>query len=149
VFKAKETGLVGYPNEEKLYTQLAQSPDLNVNNIGFFNSLQSRYYRIYPKNSIELIKLVDNACKNYPLEVPNRMWLTLQSVVNKITEERGDNTFKTRHLNKRHARKNGPASCIYFGNNRSTQLINESPNRLMLHITLLLLWYEEDNLSCC
>jgi hypothetical protein len=41
VFKAKVIELYGNPNAVKLYIQLAQSPDLNVNDLGFFSSLQS------------------------------------------------------------------------------------------------------------
>jgi hypothetical protein len=51
VFKAKVTVLFGYPNAVMLYPQLAQSPDLNVHDLGFFISLQSRYYRTFPKDS--------------------------------------------------------------------------------------------------
>jgi hypothetical protein len=35
---AKVTERFGDPNAIKLYTQLAQSPDLNVNDLGFHNS---------------------------------------------------------------------------------------------------------------
>jgi hypothetical protein len=40
VFKAKVMEMYGDLNAVELYTQPAQSPDLNVNDIGFFNSLQ-------------------------------------------------------------------------------------------------------------
>jgi hypothetical protein len=47
VFKAKVGELVypthGNKNVVMLYTQPAQSPDLNVNDLGFFASLQSMY----------------------------------------------------------------------------------------------------------
>jgi hypothetical protein len=39
VFKAKVVELYGYPNVVKWYIQWAQAPDLNVNDVGFFNSL--------------------------------------------------------------------------------------------------------------
>jgi hypothetical protein len=51
VFKAKVMELFGYPNAVMLYPQPAQSPDLNVHDLGFFISLQSRYYRTFPKDS--------------------------------------------------------------------------------------------------
>jgi hypothetical protein len=55
--------LYGDPNAVKLYTQPAQSPDLNVNNLGFFCSLQSKYYMTFPKNSIELMEMVEEVYK--------------------------------------------------------------------------------------
>jgi hypothetical protein len=58
------------------------------------------YYRTSPKDSIELLEMVEDAYKNYPRKSQNRIWLTLQSVMNKIIEERGDNKFKILHMNK-------------------------------------------------
>ena len=100
VFKAKVMELYGDSNAVKLYTQPAQSPDLNVNDLGFFSSLQSKYYMTSPKDSIELIEMVEEAFKTYPWQSLNRIWLTLQSVMNRIIEERGDNKFKVPHTNK-------------------------------------------------
>jgi hypothetical protein len=100
VFKARVAELFGDESAVKLYTQPAQSPDLNVNDLGFFNSLQSLYYQSLPKNSIELIEMVDKAFKNYDWHKLNRLWLTLQSVMNKIIEERGGNKYKIPHMNK-------------------------------------------------
>jgi hypothetical protein len=47
VFRAKVGELFGNPNAIKLYTQPAHYPDLNVNDLRFFNSLQSRYCKTY------------------------------------------------------------------------------------------------------
>jgi hypothetical protein len=82
-----------YGNEDapvKLYTQPAQSPDLNVNDLGFFASLQSMYYRTSPKNVIELIEMVESY----------HIWLSLQCCMNKIIEEKGDNKYKLPHMKK-------------------------------------------------
>jgi hypothetical protein len=60
-FKAKVLELYGNEDAVKLYTQPAQSSDLNVNDLGFFASLlQSMYYRTSPKNAIELIEMVES-----------------------------------------------------------------------------------------
>jgi hypothetical protein len=66
---------------------------MNINNLGFFNSLQSRHYKTSPKNCSELIEILEDAYKSYPLEKLNKIWLTGCSVMNKIIEERerGDN----------------------------------------------------------
>jgi hypothetical protein len=45
----------GNENAVKLYTQPAQSPDLNVYDLGFFASLQSMYYKTAPTDSLDLI----------------------------------------------------------------------------------------------
>jgi hypothetical protein len=77
-FKAKVQELYGNKNAVKLYTQLAQSPDLNVNDLGFFASLQSMYYRTSPKNSIDLIEMVESCFNKYDVNKVNRIWLSLQ-----------------------------------------------------------------------
>jgi hypothetical protein len=81
-FKAKVLEL--YDNEDavKLYTQPAQSPDLKVNDLGFFASLQSTYYRMSPKNAIQLIEMVERCFNNYHVYKLNRIWLSLQCCMN-------------------------------------------------------------------
>jgi hypothetical protein len=93
VIKAKVMELYGDPNAAKLYTQPAQSADLNVNELGFFNSSQMRYYETSSKDSSELIEMVEEAFKTYHWKSLNRIWLTLQSVMNMIIKERGGNKF--------------------------------------------------------
>jgi hypothetical protein len=101
-FKAKFLELYGNEDAVKLYmTQPAQSPDLNMNDLGFFASLQSMYCRISPKNAIELIEMVESCFNNYHVCKLNRIWLRLQSCcTNKIIEEKGDNKYKLPHMNK-------------------------------------------------
>jgi hypothetical protein len=101
VFKAKVLELYGNEGDAvKLYTQPAQSPDLNVNDLGFFASLQSMYYRTSPKNAIELIEMVESCFNNYHVYKLNRIWLSLHCCMNKIIEEKGDNKYKLPHMNK-------------------------------------------------
>jgi hypothetical protein len=99
-FKAKVLELYGNEDAVKLYTQPAQSPDLNVNDLGFFASLQSVYYRTSPKDAIELIEMVESCFNNYDVNKVNRIWLSLQSCMNKIIEEKGDNKYKIPHMKK-------------------------------------------------
>ena len=99
-FKAKVLELYGNEDAVKLYTQPAQSPDLNVNDLGFFASLQSMYYRKDPKNAIELIEMVESCFNDYHVYKLNRIWLSLQCCMNKIIEEKGDNKYKIPHMNK-------------------------------------------------
>jgi hypothetical protein len=60
-FKAKVTELFGDLDAVKRYTQPPQSPALIVNDLDFLESLQPRYYGTSLKNSIELIKRVEDA----------------------------------------------------------------------------------------
>jgi hypothetical protein len=100
-FKAKVLDLYGNEDAVKLYTQPAQSPDLNVNDLGFFASLQLMYYRTSPKDAIELIEMVESCFNNYDVnKVVNHIWLSLQSCMNKIIEEKGDNKYKIPHMKK-------------------------------------------------
>ena len=91
----------------KLYTQPAQSPDLNVCDLGFFASLQAHYYRTSPKDAIELIEMVKLSYTSYPAEKLNRIWLTLQSCMNEIIEDGGGNRYKIPHLNKERLEREG------------------------------------------
>jgi hypothetical protein len=43
---------------------------------------------------------VEDAYRNNPEEKLHRIWLALQSDMNKIVEEKGENKFKIPHLNK-------------------------------------------------
>jgi hypothetical protein len=92
-FKAKVQELYGNENAVKLYTQPAQSPDLNVNDLGFFASLQSMYYRTSPKNSIDLIEMVESYFNKYDVNKVNRVWLSIQCCMSKIIDEKGDNKY--------------------------------------------------------
>ncbi|KAG7337000.1 hypothetical protein IV203_013572 [Nitzschia inconspicua] len=111
LFAAKVTELFGDPTAVKLYTQPAQSPDLNVNDLGFFNSLQSRYYQTAPKDALELIEMVEETYKNYPAKKLNRIWLTLQSVMNQVINQRGDNDYTIPHMKKKFW--NDKTNCHY------------------------------------
>jgi hypothetical protein len=102
VFKTKVEQLYhGNENAVKLYTQPAQSPDLNVNDLGFFASLlQSMYYKTAPTDALELIDKVETCFNNYHVNKLNCIWLTLQSCMNENIEDKGDIKYKIPHMNK-------------------------------------------------
>ena len=92
---------LGLPHDKlKLYTQPANFPDLNLNDLGFFNALQSFYYQRCPTNSLELIDMVRECYDDYPTNKINRIWLTLQSCLNEIIKGDGNNQYKIPHMNK-------------------------------------------------
>ena len=65
----------------KLYTQMPNSPGVNLFDLGFFRAIQS-FNDASPKNEAELIQSVQDAFENYLRHKLNWMWLTLQSYFN-------------------------------------------------------------------
>ena len=90
-----------------LYTQPAQSPNLNINDLAFFQSMQSLYYEESPENEAELIRAVLEAYDDYCSSSVNRIWLTLQSCCNRILEHDGGNHYTIEHMNKEKLEREG------------------------------------------
>ena len=103
--KLQELG-VGH-DRIKLVTQPPNSPDLNLNDLGFFNSLQSTYYQTCPTNAMELIQMVEETYQAYPAHKINRIWLTLQSCMNEIIKSDGGNQYKIPHMGKEQLEREG------------------------------------------
>jgi hypothetical protein len=90
----------------ELYTQPSNSPDVSILDLGSFGAIQS-FNDCCSKIEFELIEDVQHSYETYPLEWVNRVWLTLQSVLNCIIEDQGDNTFKIPHMQKEHLQRIG------------------------------------------
>jgi DNA-binding transcriptional regulator YhcF (GntR family) len=84
----------------KLYTQPANSPDLNILDLGLFNAIQAAYYRTSPRNQVQLIEMVEKTYKEFSLKTINRVWLSLMCCFNEIIEMNGDNDYKVPHMGK-------------------------------------------------
>jgi hypothetical protein len=102
-----EAGMLKRENKFQLVLQLANSPDLNINDLGFFRALQSLYYQEAPRNEGEIITMVENAYRLYPWRKINRLWLTLQSCMNEIVMYHGENTYNIPHTNKEKLEREG------------------------------------------
>ena len=89
-----------------LYTQAANSLDVNLLDLGFFQAIQS-FNDVAPKNEEELIQLVQVAYMNYPRKRLNRMWLKLHRVFNQIILCNGDNDYNIEHLSKEKLERTG------------------------------------------
>ena len=89
-----------------LYTQAANSPDVNLLDLGFFRAIQS-FNDAAPKNEEELFQSVQDAYTNYLRERLNRTWLTLQSVFNQIILCNRDNNNNIEHLSKGKLKRTG------------------------------------------
>ena len=88
-----------------LYTQAANSPDVNLLDLGFFRAIQS-FNDAAPKNEKELIEVVSEVYKNYPHYKINQTWLTLQCCFNQIITHHGDNDYNIDHLGKEQLEQN-------------------------------------------
>jgi len=91
---------LGIAGKIQLFTQPANSPDFNINDLGFFASLQSRYQSQCPSNPMELIEMVQQCFEDYPMNKLRRLWITLQSCYNEVIKSAGDNRYKIPHMNK-------------------------------------------------
>jgi hypothetical protein len=94
-------------NKVLLYTQPANSPDVNINDLGFFRALQSLYQRSTPSNVGEIITAVLQAYQDYDLVKINRIWLTLQCCLNEILIHHGNNDYKIPHMHKQRLEREG------------------------------------------
>ena len=57
----------------ELYTLVANSPDMNLLDLGFFRAIQS-FNDPAPKNEEELIQVVHAVYENYPRNKINHTW---------------------------------------------------------------------------
>ena len=78
----------------KLVQQPANSPDLNVLDLGFFPSLQSLTDCLSPKTLQDLIKGVLDEFEGYDSYKLNRIFLTLQACMIEILNNAGGNGYK-------------------------------------------------------
>ena len=83
----------------KLYMQAANSPDVNLLDLGFFRAIQS-FNNAMPKNKEELIQSVNMVYESYLQNKINHTWLTLQCCFNQIIMHNGDNDYNIDHIAK-------------------------------------------------
>ena len=84
----------------RLIQQPACSPDLNVLDLGFFNSIQSLTDCRSPKTLQDLIKGVLEEFEGYDSSKLNRIFLTLQCCMVEIMNNGGGNGYSIPHVNK-------------------------------------------------
>ena len=94
----KET-LMGKGINGKLYTQAANSPEINLLDLGVFRVIQSFNDAVW-KNEEELIQAVSTAYESYPWNKINCTWLTLQCCFNQIIKNNRDNDYNIDHMSK-------------------------------------------------
>ena len=80
----------------ELVTQPAQSPDLNVNDLGFFASLKSRAWGMNA-SSIDELETIFQQYEEYHSATLERVWQNLFKVYNQTLRKMGDNDFSVEH----------------------------------------------------
>ncbi|XP_074276905.1 uncharacterized protein LOC141600560 [Silene latifolia] len=91
----------------KLTQQPAQSPDLNILDLGFFRSIQSLQDENPAKTVEELVKKVTEAYESETVETLDNVFLSLQACMVEIMKKRGHNNYPLPHLAKAAQRRQG------------------------------------------
>ncbi|CAM9993707.1 unnamed protein product, partial [Pylaiella littoralis] len=91
----------------KLINQPSNSPDTNILDLGFFNSIQSLQDRTTPRTVDELIAEVKRAFHAQTPTILGKVWVSLQAILQEIILAGGDNTFKLPHVKKDRAATSG------------------------------------------
>ena len=86
----RQTGL-----DIRIFNQPANSPDLNVLDLGFFASLQSKTFLTNSKNMDELIQNVQKEFSTYDESKIRNVFLTLQGYMIEVMKKRGGNGYRS------------------------------------------------------
>ena len=119
----------------KLLFQPPKSPDLNVLDLGFFNSLKTLQERRVFQNMEDLIDSVGTAFEELPELKLRNIFFTLQKVHEQIILHRGDNDFKVPHMREERGdllTANIRNICISM---EATRIVDEYLNQMMVSIT--------------
>ena len=98
----------------QLVCQPPNSPDLNVLDLGFFNSIQALQHQAAPKNIDELVSAVEDSFEQLHWKKLNNVFLTLQKVMECCILCDGDNKYKIPHISKQKLERAGqlPVSIV-------------------------------------
>ncbi|KAF0707190.1 hypothetical protein AaE_013731 [Aphanomyces astaci] len=91
-----------------LCSQPAQSPDLNVLDLGYFNAIQSLQHQMATYTLDDLVVAVVKSFEELECTVLDKTFMTLQKVMECIFKMGGDNDFKLPHQKKHGLVKEGP-----------------------------------------
>ncbi|CAM9972207.1 unnamed protein product, partial [Discosporangium mesarthrocarpum] len=100
--KGANEAIQAEPWEKHHETQPSNSPDLNVNDLGFVHSIQ----QLKEKISEGLVEAMLKALDIYPLETLER-WHSLFTVYGENLGSEGDNNYKIPYSAKEQARRKG------------------------------------------
>ncbi|WCJ38093.1 hypothetical protein M5689_019169 [Euphorbia peplus] len=84
----------------RLICQPANSPDMNILDLGFFSAIQACQQQ-EPQHTVdELINVVVKSYENFPSWKTNRIFLSLQQCMIETMKVKGSIKYKTPHMNK-------------------------------------------------
>ncbi|XP_058726901.1 uncharacterized protein LOC131598302 [Vicia villosa] len=84
----------------RIMCQPANSPDLNILDLGYFNAIQSLQYKESLNSIDELVKVVEKSFETFSTVKSNHIFLTLQSCMIEIMKIRGSQKYKIPHFKK-------------------------------------------------
>ena len=84
----------------QLVQQPANSPDVNVNDLGFYNSIESLTNCRSPRTLNDLIRDVQEEFNGYDPHTLNKIWLSLQTCMTEVLNHSGGNGYKIPHVGK-------------------------------------------------
>ena len=84
-----------------IYNQPAQSPELNVLDLGFFNAIQSLQQKNPQFNIKSLVAAVEKAWHDISPDVLKHNFLSLKLNMRQILEDFGNNGKETPHIGKK------------------------------------------------
>lgn len=114
----------------KRVCQPQNSPDLNVNDLGFFNAVQAMQQRKKAKTEKELMERVFAAYEAYTPEQLNRIWINQQSVMREILICIGNSSYEIPHLNKSKLEAEGGLPLVL---STTSEIFNDSKTYLGNH----------------
>ena len=83
-----------------LANQPPNSPDLNINDLGFFRIIQGLQHRKAPKTVSQLVDAVKQAYDEVSPSTLNYVWLSLMNCMTEILKHGGNNNYKLPHMGK-------------------------------------------------
>ncbi|KAF0748156.1 hypothetical protein AaE_007446 [Aphanomyces astaci] len=96
----------------QLVCQPAMSPDFNVLDLGFFNSIQALQHHRIANGIDDLVSAVESAFGELDWRVLDKTFITLQRVLEESLRMGGDNSYKLPHLGKDKVLRHGPAARV-------------------------------------
>ncbi|CAM9916833.1 unnamed protein product, partial [Discosporangium mesarthrocarpum] len=90
-----------------LETQPANSPDLNVNDLGFFHPIQELKEDMGVSSPEDLVEATLEAFNVYPRKTLDRVWQSLFAVLGEVLGSKGDNSYKLPHLGQENLGRTG------------------------------------------
>ena len=91
----------------EIITQSSQSPDVNINDLGFFNALKSRVREIqaYTTDRVQMMEIVQNCFNDYPINNLDGIWGCLFNNYRSIMACDGGNQYLKAHNGGRERRR--------------------------------------------